>query len=48
MLKKLGWKAEQARAFLQEQRQASSRQQLTDEQLLQFNMLLEEQALKTS
>ena len=48
MLKKLGWKAEQARAFLQEQLQASSRQQLTDEQLLQFNMLLEEQALKTS
>lgn len=45
MLKKLGWKAEQARAFLQEQLQASSRQQLTDEQLLQFNMLLEEQAL---
>ena len=48
MLKKLGWKAEQARAFLQQQLQASSRQQLTDEQLLQFNMLLEEQALKTS
>ena len=48
MLKKLGWQAEQARAFLQEQLQASSRQQLTDEQLLQFNMLLEEQALKVS
>ena len=48
MLKQLGWKAEQARAFLQEHLQASSRQQLTDEQLLQFNMLLEEQALAKS
>ena len=48
MLKQLGWKAEQARAFLQEHLQASSRQQLTDEQLLQFNMLLEEQSLKFS
>ena len=48
MLKQLGWKAEQARGFLQEHLQASSRQQLTDEQLLQFNMLLEEQALATS
>ena len=48
MLKQLGWKAEQARAFLQEHLQASSRQQLTDEQLLQFNMLLEEQAIAKS
>ena len=48
MLKQMGWKAEQARAFLQEYLQASSRQQLTDEQLLQFNMLLEEQNLKDS
>jgi len=48
MLKQLGWKAEQARGFLQEHLQASSRQQLTDEQLLQFNMLLEEQALRNS
>ena len=47
-LKQLGWKAEQARAFLQEHLQASSRQQLTDEQLLQFNMLLEEKTLKSS
>ena len=45
MIKQLGWKAELARAFLQEHLQASSRQQLTDEQLLQFNMLLEEQAV---
>ena len=45
MLKQLGWRADQARAFLQEHLQASSRQQLTDEQLLQFNMLLEEQHL---
>ena len=48
MLKQLGWKADQARAFLQERLQASSRQQLTEEQLLQFNMLLEEQAMKTT
>jgi len=48
MLKQLGWKAEQARGFLQEHLQASSRQQLTDEQLLQFNMLLEEQAIAKS
>ncbi len=46
MLKQLGWRADQARAFLQEHLQASSRQQLTDEQLLQFNMLLEEQQMK--
>ena len=45
MLKQLGWKADQARVFLQDHLQASSRQQLTDEQLLQFNMLLEEQAI---
>ena len=48
MLEQLGWKADQARAFLQVHLQASSRQQLTDEQLLQFNMLLEEQNLKDS
>ena len=48
ILKRLGWKAEQARGFLQEHLQASSRQQLTDEQLLKFNMLLEEQAIAKS
>ena len=45
MLKQLGWSSDQARTFLQQQLGASSRQQLSDEQLLQFNMLLEEQTL---
>ncbi|WP_392346165.1 hypothetical protein [Parasynechococcus sp.] len=45
MLKKLGWSSDQARAFLQQQLGSTSRQQLSDEQLLQFNMLLEEQTI---
>ena len=45
MLKQLGWGSDQARTFLQQQLGATSRQQLSDEQLLQFNMLLEEQTL---
>ena len=45
MLKQLGWSSDQARVFLQQQLGASSRQQLNDEQLLQFNMLLEEQTI---
>ena len=45
MLKQLGWGSDQARAFLQQQLGSTSRQQLSDEQLLQFNMLLEEQTL---
>ena len=45
MLQTLGWSSAQARDFLQQHLQASSRQQLSDEQLLQFNMLLEEQLL---
>ena len=45
MLKQLGWSSDQARAFLQQQLGSTSRQQLSDEQLLQFNMLLEEQTL---
>ena len=48
MLKQLGWSSDQARTFLQQQLGATSRQQLSDEQLLQFNMLLEEQTLKVS
>ncbi|AHF63727.1 hypothetical protein Syncc8109_1364 [Synechococcus sp. WH 8109] len=48
MLKQLGWSSDQARTFLQQQLGATSRQQLGDEQLLQFNMLLEEQTLKVS
>ena len=46
MLSQLGWNSDQARSFLQQSLQATSRQQLSDEQLLQFNMLLEEQTLK--
>ena len=45
MLKQLGWSSDKARTFLQQQLGATSRQQLSDEQLLQFNMLLEEQTL---
>ena len=48
MLKQLGWSSDQARTFLQQQLGATSRQQLSDEQLLQFNMLLEEQTMKAS
>ena len=40
-----GMGSEQARAFLQQQLGSTSRQQLSDEQLLQFNMLLEEQTI---
>ena len=47
MLRQLGWNSDQARAFLQQQLGSTSRQQLSDEQLLQFNMLLEEQQMKT-
>ena len=45
MLKQLGWSSDQARTFLQQQLGATSRQQLSDEKLLQFNILLEEQTL---
>jgi len=48
MLKQLGWAADQARAFLQQHLGATTRQQLSDEQLLQFNMLLEEQTLSAA
>ena len=43
----LQWNQQQAKDFLNQQLQASSRQQLTDEQLLNFNMLLEEQLLSS-
>ena len=43
ILQRLNWKQEQAREFLHQNFQATSRQQLSDEQLLTFNMLLEEQ-----
>ena len=46
MLRDLGWSGEKARHFLDQHLKAKSRQQLSDEQLLQFNMLLEEQTIK--
>lgn len=45
ILKRLNWQQQQARDFLQSNFQVGSRQQLSDEQLLGFNMLLEEQLL---
>lgn len=41
LLGQLGWSATQGRQFLEQHFQLSSRQQLSDSQLLQFNMLLE-------
>jgi hypothetical protein len=41
LLEQLGWDDERGRAFLATQLGASSRRQLSDSQLLQFNMLLE-------
>lgn len=41
LLEQLGWEADRGRSFLEEQLGASSRSQLSDPQLLQFNMLLE-------
>ena len=48
MIRSMGWSAAQARDFLQKELGATSRQQLSDQQLLQFNMLLEEQGLNRS
>ena len=47
ILKRLDWSQQQAKDFLHHHVQANSRQQLTDEQLLNFNMLLEEQLINT-
>ena len=41
LLGQLHWGAAQGREFLERQFSLASRQQLSDEQLLQFNMLLE-------
>ena len=46
MLRQLEWSSDQARAFLHQHLGSTSRQQLSDEELLQFNMLLEEQTLR--
>jgi hypothetical protein len=46
LLRSLQWDAARGRQLLEQQFQLSSRQQLSDEQLLQFNMLLEESILE--
>lgn len=46
LLRHLRWDPEQGRLFLELHFQCSSRQHLSDQQLLQFNMLLEEQWLQ--
>jgi hypothetical protein len=48
LLRQLGWSPEQGRAFLERELQRVSRQQLSDVQLLQFNMLLEGELLETA
>jgi hypothetical protein len=45
LLRQLGWPRERARQFLERQLQVSSRQQLSDQDLLQFNLLLEGELL---
>jgi hypothetical protein len=45
LLSQLGWDAEQGRALLERELQVTSRQQLNDQQLLHFNMLLESETL---
>ena len=45
ILQRLQWNQQQAKDFLNKHLQVSSRQQLTDEQLLSFNMMLEEQLI---
>ena len=48
LLGRLQWGAAQGRQLLEEQFGKASRQQLSDEQLLHFNQLLEEQLIKVS
>jgi hypothetical protein len=45
LLGQLGWSTEQGQAFLERELQRRSRRQLSDVQLLQFNMLLEGELL---
>ena len=47
ILQRLQWNQQQAKDFLNRHLQANSRQQLTDEQLLNFNIMLEEQLLQS-
>ena len=48
LLAQLGWDAARGRELLESQFARSSRQQLSDNQLLEFNMLLESELLKAS
>ena len=48
MIRSMGWSASQAREFLNSELGAKSRQQLSDQQLMQFNLMLEEQLLKST
>ena len=48
LLSRLGWDPQQGRELLERSFELSSRQQLSDEQLLQFNMLLESELLLKS
>ena len=45
ILTTLKWDQERAKSFLQSKSGATSRQQLSDEQLFEFNMFLEEQLI---
>ena len=45
ILTTLKWDQERAKSFLQSKLGATSRQQLSDEQLFEFNMFLEEQLI---
>ncbi len=47
LLQQLSWSADQGKKLLKEHLGAGSRQQLSDEQLLNFNMILEEELIKT-
>ena len=46
LLVSLGWSAERGRRFLEERLGPSSRQRLSDAELLRFNMLLEEELIQ--
>ena len=46
LLQLLGWDAQRGRRFLEEQFGRGSRQQLSDDELLRFNMLLESAMLE--
>jgi len=48
LLQQLGWEAEQGRGFLERHLAVTSRQLLSDKELLQFNMLLEGELMESS